>query len=80
MPSHNIVFVAPREVRFEAQQQPTPATRQVLIRTEYTLVSRSTELAMYEGTHSALNDPENLFAKSPASARLYGDRPGRSQG
>ena len=65
MPSHNIVFVAPRDVRLEPQQRPAPAARQVLVLTEHTLVSPGTELAMYEGTHSALNDPENLFAKYP---------------
>jgi 2-desacetyl-2-hydroxyethyl bacteriochlorophyllide A dehydrogenase len=65
MPSHNIVFAAPRDVRFEPQQRPMPSARQVLVRTEHTLVSPGTEMAMYEGTHSALNDPDNSFAKYP---------------
>jgi 2-desacetyl-2-hydroxyethyl bacteriochlorophyllide A dehydrogenase len=47
------------------QPRPTAGRSEVLVRTERTLISPGTELAMYEGTHSALPDPENTFAKYP---------------
>lgn len=65
MTEYNIVFTAPRRAELQLQPKPTPGPREVLVRTEHTLVSPGSELAMFEGTHSAIGDPEILFAKYP---------------
>jgi 2-desacetyl-2-hydroxyethyl bacteriochlorophyllide A dehydrogenase len=38
---------------------------EVLVRTQYSLISPGTELALYTGTHVGLPDPGNTFAKYP---------------
>ncbi len=60
-----IIIHGPRDVRLEAAPAPAPASDQWLVRTRLTLVSPGTELAFYLGTHSALPDPENRYAKYP---------------
>ena len=60
-----IIFTGVRQVAPEPQPRPTPGPREVCVRTEYTLVSPGTELALYEGTHAGLTDPEIAFAKYP---------------
>jgi threonine dehydrogenase-like Zn-dependent dehydrogenase len=60
-----VVFGGVRTVILEAQSRPTPAAREVCVRTEYSLISPGTELALYEGTHAGLADPEIAFAKYP---------------
>lgn len=65
MTGHHVLFTAPRCAEWQIQPIPKPGPREVRVRTEHTLVSPGSELAMYEGTHSALDDPEILFAKYP---------------
>ena len=60
-----IVIHGPRDVRLDAVPVPEPQEDQWLIRAELTLVSPGTEMAFYLGTHSALPDPENRYAKYP---------------
>ena len=60
-----IVIHGPREVRLDPVAVPVLGEDQWLVRTELTLVSPGTELAFYLGTHSALPDPENRYAKYP---------------
>ena len=60
-----IVIAAPHTVLVEPQLLPNPAADEVVVRTSKSLVSPGTELAMFEGTHSALNDPDIPFAKYP---------------
>lgn len=61
----SVVFPGVRRVELRAQARPSVGAGAVLVRAEHTLISPGSELALYEGTHSALNDPENLFAKYP---------------
>lgn len=42
-----------------------PGEDEVLIRTEYSLISPGTELALYTGTHVGIGDPANRWAKFP---------------
>lgn len=59
------VIHSPRQAALESTSRPAPSPSQVLVRVERTLISPGTELALYEGTHSALGDPEVRFAKYP---------------
>ncbi|MFA5265219.1 MAG: zinc-binding dehydrogenase [Opitutaceae bacterium] len=65
MESIQVVFTGVRKVELQLLPRPSIGPEEVLLRTEHTLISPGTELAMYEGTHIALPDPENLFAKYP---------------
>src|SRR5580704_11475835 len=65
MNAARIVFTGVRSVEVKEQERPVAGRDEVLIRSLHTLVSPGTELAMYEGTHSALHDPEITFAKYP---------------
>lgn len=47
------------------QSRPTVPPGQVLVRTLKSLVSPGTELSFFEGTHIALPDPANTWAKYP---------------
>ncbi|HVU16507.1 MAG TPA: zinc-binding dehydrogenase [Candidatus Didemnitutus sp.] len=60
-----VVFTGIRQVVLEPQEPPVPGPGEVRVRTEYSLISPGTELALYEGTHAGLNDPEITFAKFP---------------
>jgi 2-desacetyl-2-hydroxyethyl bacteriochlorophyllide A dehydrogenase len=61
----SVVFTGVRKVELQSQPRPAVDIAEVLVRTERTLISPGTELALYEGTHSALHDPEIPFAKYP---------------
>jgi 2-desacetyl-2-hydroxyethyl bacteriochlorophyllide A dehydrogenase len=65
MNAYSVVFTGTRKVELQSQPRPTVAVGEILVRTERTLISPGTELALYEGTHSALHDPEIPFAKYP---------------
>lgn len=65
MNASRIVFTGIRKVELQDQERPAAGLDEVVVRTERTLISPGTELAMYEGTHSALQDPEVPFAKYP---------------
>jgi 2-desacetyl-2-hydroxyethyl bacteriochlorophyllide A dehydrogenase len=65
MNAARIVFTGVRSAQLEEQERPRYGPNEVLIRTLHTLVSPGTELAMYEGTHAAIHDPEIAFAKYP---------------
>jgi 2-desacetyl-2-hydroxyethyl bacteriochlorophyllide A dehydrogenase len=60
-----VVFTGVRQVLLDLQERPLPGPREVCVRTEHSLISPGTELALYEGTHAGLSDPEILFAKYP---------------
>lgn len=59
------VIHSPRRAVLETASCPVPTGRQILVRVERSLISPGTELALYEGTHSALPDPDVRFAKYP---------------
>ncbi len=63
--SHRVVFTRIRQVELQPQPRPAIGAHEALVRTERTLISPGTELALYEGTHSGLADPEIAFAKFP---------------
>ena len=65
MTAQSVVFTGVRKVELQAQPRPAVGPGGVLVRTERTLISPGTELALYEGTHSALHDPDIPFAKYP---------------
>ena len=65
MKTCSVVFTGTRKVELQPQPRPAVAADDILVRTERTLISPGTELALYEGTHSALLDPEIPFAKYP---------------
>ena len=65
MNTYCVVFTGTRRVELQPQARPTVSSGEILVRTERTLISPGTELALYEGTHAALHDPENSFAKYP---------------
>jgi 2-desacetyl-2-hydroxyethyl bacteriochlorophyllide A dehydrogenase len=54
------------EVKLElADISVQPGADEILVETQYSLISPGTELALYTGTHIGLNDPANRFAKYP---------------
>lgn len=65
MIAQSVVFTGVRKVELRAQPRPAVGAGAVLVRSELTLISPGSELALYEGTHAGLHDPENLFAKYP---------------
>jgi 2-desacetyl-2-hydroxyethyl bacteriochlorophyllide A dehydrogenase len=65
MTAYRVVFTGVRKVELQTQPRPAAAIGDVLVRTERTLISPGTELALYEGTHSAMQDPEIPFARYP---------------
>src|SRR5947207_1951379 len=54
-----------RETRLESFPVPAPGPRQVLLRTEASLVSAGTELAIYTGIHQGLTNPKTTWPKYP---------------
>lgn len=66
MLSKALVFAKPYDLQIEeVQLQPDLQDDEILIRTECSLISPGTELALYTGTHVGINDPDNTFAKFP---------------
>jgi 2-desacetyl-2-hydroxyethyl bacteriochlorophyllide A dehydrogenase len=63
--SRRIVFPGPFQVEYEHSTIEALASDEVLIQTEYSLISPGTELALYTGTHVDLPNPNNKFAKFP---------------
>lgn len=59
------VFPEQYRVTFENRPIPEIAADQILVENDFTLISPGTELAMFTGTHSALPDPGNKWAKYP---------------
>ncbi|ODT82230.1 MAG: hypothetical protein ABS76_08205 [Pelagibacterium sp. SCN 64-44] len=62
------VIPAAGQVALETIDLPDLAAGQVRLRTLYTLISPGTELALFNGTHIGLPNPDNLFAKYPFAA------------
>jgi 2-desacetyl-2-hydroxyethyl bacteriochlorophyllide A dehydrogenase len=51
------IITAPFAVAIREAELPDPAQKQILVRTEASVVSAGTELAVYTGTHQWLKDP-----------------------
>lgn len=61
-----LVFKQPFEFDIETVNlNAEPDDNGVLIKTQYTLISSGTELALFTGTHVGIPDPNNTFAKYP---------------
>jgi len=66
MKALRVVFAAANECVLEEFDLPDQLeSNNVLIKTVTTLVSIGTEMSIYDGTHSAIPDPENRWAKYP---------------
>jgi 2-desacetyl-2-hydroxyethyl bacteriochlorophyllide A dehydrogenase len=62
----SVFFKGPYELEYETSNVDNRlGPNEVLMRTEYSLISPGTELALYTGTHVGLPDPNNKFAKYP---------------
>ena len=57
MNARQAVLTAPHAVAVREVELPDPAPNQILVRTEASVVSAGTELAVYTGTHQWLKDP-----------------------
>jgi 2-desacetyl-2-hydroxyethyl bacteriochlorophyllide A dehydrogenase len=61
-----VVFKGPLQFDYETVELKTELNENdILLRTEYSLISPGTELAIFTGTHVGLPDPNNKFAKFP---------------
>jgi 2-desacetyl-2-hydroxyethyl bacteriochlorophyllide A dehydrogenase len=61
-----VVFNESYKVDFEEKQLPDKLKPgELLLETQYTLISAGTELAMYTGTHVGFSDPKNTWVKYP---------------
>ena len=61
-----IVFKGPFQLDYETVRlKAEPEDNDVLIRTQYSVISPGTELALFTGTHVGIPDPNNTFAKYP---------------
>ena len=71
MNARQVVITGPNAVAVREVELPDPAPNQVLVKTEASVVSAGTELAVYTGTHQWLKDP-NLpdwkFPSGPVTA------------
>ncbi len=65
MKGTRLVVPGPQQVRVEEYEIPEPAPEQVLVRTEVSLVSAGTELAIYTGIHQGLTNPKTSWPKFP---------------
>src|SRR5205085_5413237 len=57
MNARQVVLTGPNAVSVREVELPDPAPNQILVRTEASVVSAGTELAVYTGTHQWLKDP-----------------------
>src|SRR5439155_10892568 len=57
MNARQVVLTGPKAVSVREVELPDPAPNQILVRTEASVVSAGTELAVYTGTHQWLKDP-----------------------
>ncbi|MDB5084189.1 MAG: dehydrogenase [Bacilli bacterium] len=63
-----VLFNGPNQTAFDQFDLSTDLSEDgVLVRTQYSLISPGTELAIYTGTHIGIPDPNNTFAKYPFS-------------
>src|SRR5947209_20131601 len=84
MPTTTYRWVVPgqRQTRWETIELPPPGPGQLLVRTEASLVSAGTELAIYTGIHQGLTNPNVSWPKYPqpmgymAVARVEAAGPG----
>src|SRR5688500_4755307 len=60
-----LVVPGPNQVRVEEYEIPAPGPTQVRVRTEASLVSAGTELAIYTGIHQGLTNPNTSWPKFP---------------
>jgi 2-desacetyl-2-hydroxyethyl bacteriochlorophyllide A dehydrogenase len=60
-----LVVPAPHQVRVEEYEIPEPGPTQLRVRTEVSLVSAGTELAIYTGIHQGLTNPNTSWPKYP---------------
>lgn len=68
MRSKRVVFTAPMTVVLEEAPLPEAIPgKAVLVRSEYSLISPGTELALFTGTHIGFKDPEITWARYPLS-------------
>jgi len=63
--SKKLVFNRTKSVELIEADPGAVAADELLVRSEYTLISPGTELAIYDGTHIGFEDPANQFAKYP---------------
>ena len=57
MNARQVVLTGPNAVSVREVELPDPAPNQILVKTEASVVSAGTELAVYTGTHQWLKDP-----------------------
>src|SRR5438552_10387909 len=60
-----LVVPGPNQVRVEEYEIGEPGPTQIRVRTEVSLVSAGTELAIYTGIHQGLTNPETRWPKYP---------------
>lgn len=66
MKALKVVFPEKRKCRVEGVDLPdAPEGDKVLVKAHASLISAGTEMSVYAGTHSGLEDPANKFAKFP---------------
>jgi len=66
------IVPAIRETRLESIELPPPGPEEIRVRTEASLVSAGTELAIYTGIHQGLTNPEARWPKLPVSMGYMG--------
>jgi threonine dehydrogenase-like Zn-dependent dehydrogenase len=60
------VITGPEKVTFTTDQvSSVPGPNEILVKTDYSLISPGTELAIFQHTHVGFPDPNNSFAKYP---------------
>ena len=59
------IVPGPGRADLETIDLPETGPGQLRVRTDFSLISPGTELAMFNGTHIGLPNPQNLFAKYP---------------
>src|SRR2546423_15070191 len=65
MEGYRWVVPGERQVRWEAFELPEPGPGQALLRTEASLISAGTELAIYTGIHQGLTNPNTSWPQYP---------------
>ena len=64
--NEQIIFPEPFNLVFETSTLEEPLQdHDVLVRTLYSIISPGTELSLFVGSHIAINDPNNRYAKYP---------------
>src|SRR5437764_11474753 len=65
MKGRQLVVPGPNQVRVEEYEITDPGPAQIRVRTEASLVSAGTELAIYTGIHQGLTNPNTRWPKYP---------------